>query len=496
MQSPNVLLIIWDACRLDAAREHAPTLAALADDNLMFENAITPGGYSLPSHTSMVTGTYPSEHGTYSQDHTIAETPLLAALGEDEYTRYGVSANGFASAMYGFDREFDRFYNTQAQMRYPEGLDVHAYARQVRELEDSSAEFFDVRMLTRAIRNHDHPLKSLANVATAGLTETVRDSPLLQRIPHPRFDTYSEFCYDPEKNTRTITSIFDQEKSSRTPFFIFTNYMDPHHPYAPPRRYRQVYCGRSVPYRELSNLADRTHPLQHLRNHRQGNELSDEDRQTVRNLYAGEVRTADDHLRLLLQALEQRGLRENTLIIVTADHGENLGETDRMGETRFGHVCSASDHLLRVPLVVAHPELDGQTIERHVSLKDLYGLIKNPIPLLDSTGKDLGGLEPDEVVSGQVPANGTSTLRKRYPDLVDLLDRHLVASYVGEWKVVESSSGEKRAWNGEDERDPSQAPEQALEACREHLDGLENPQTVDRDLSKTDLSHLEALGYL
>lgn len=495
MQTPNVLLIVWDACRLDAAREHAPTLAALAADNLSFENAITPGGYSLPSHTSMVTGTYPSEHGVFSQEHAISETPLLSRLAERGYTSYGVSANGFASAMYGFDRGFDHFYNTQAQMRYPEGLDVHAYASAVRE-NDPGAEMFDPKTLARAIAGHDHPLKSLANVATAGLTEIVRGSPRLRRVPHPRFDAYSEFCYDPAKNSRTIESILDRETASREPFFVFSNYMDPHHPYAPSPRYRRLYCGRSVPYRELSALADRTHPLQHLRHRRQGMEVSDAERQLVRNLYAGEVRTADDHLRRVLRALDARGLREDTLIIVTADHGENLGETDRMGETRFGHVCSASENLLRVPLVVAHPSLDGRTVAEYVSTKDLYGLVSDPESLLASGGEDLGALAPDEVVSGQVPANATPTLRERYPELVELMDRHLVATYLDDWKVVESSTGEERAWYDGEERDPAEAPERAIDACREHLDGLLNPSTADRELSETDLSRLEALGYL
>lgn len=503
LRPTNVLFVVWDACRLDVAREHAPTLAALADSNLEFENAIAPAGYSLPSHVSLFTGEYPHEHGTYEHGQSVGRLSLLDELGERGYTRYGVSANGFASPMYGFDRDFDRFYNTQAQMVYPEGLDVHGYVRRRRESDDGTDDGFDLGdigpvQLLRETLSHPRPAKSLANVGAAALTEAVRRSPLLQRVPHPRFSTYSEFSYAPAHNTRTIESILAREARGRNPFFVFTNYMDAHHPYAPPKRYQREMLGRTLSFSELARLADRTHPHEFIRRVERGERpLGERDLETVRALYAGEVRTADDHLARLLAALDEHGLREDTLVVVTADHGENLGETDGMGTTRMGHSLSVSDHLLRVPLVIAHPALAGRRVEEYVSLTGLRALFTDGLQsLLESGGTDLGGLLPEAgVVSSQLPASSNDALPERYPTLRELFGQHRAMSYTDGWKVLATSVGEERAWHEGIEVEFDDAPAACRAACRDALAGLESPGDA-RELATADRSHLEALGYL
>lgn len=494
---PNVLVVVWDACRLDAASGYAPTLASLAEENLWFENAVAPAGYSLPSHTSMLTGEYPHEHGVYSQEHQIDRAPLLEELGARGYRRYGVSANGFASAMYGFDREFDEFYNTQAQMCFPEGLDIHAVARRSRD-ERGDVDLGDLGVLdlAREIARHDHPAKSACNVAAAGLTELVRFYPALRRIPHRRFSTHAEFAYSPAKNTDTIRRLLGEAADREEPFFLFTNYMDAHHPYAPPERYQRAFCGRTFSGSELRSLADLTHPLDYLQRQRDGETLAESTRATLRNLYLGEVRTADEHLRRLLAALEATGLREETLIVVTADHGENLGERDELGERRFGHILSASDDLLRVPLVVAHPDLSGRRVQEYVSLKDLYGLCTRPGPLLDSGGADLGSLATDGPVAAQLPAYLNDALASAYPDLVELLSRHIAVVYGDGWKVVETASGTEWAFEGGRDRPFEAAPEALRSICREHLVALTELAPVGRPLGPEERRHLEALGYL
>lgn len=499
MSLPNILLVVWDACRLDAARDHAPTLASLAAENLWFENAVTPGGYSLPSHVSMVTGRYPHEHGIYSLIHSIDETPLVEELGERGYARYGVSANGFASPNYEFDREFDRFYNTQSEMVYPKGIDVHHYARKARTRDSGKFAIGGINPLhlSREVLTHPHPLKSTANFAAAGIRDAVNTWPVLRRVPHPRFDKYSEFCYSPAKNTRAIRSVFDEAAEGDQPFFVFANYMDAHHPYAPPAHYQREYLGRTLPYRRLSELAEQTSPWEFIRAVQRGERpLDDATLETVRDLYAGEVRTADEHLRKLLDALDERGLREETLVVVTADHGENLGETDRMGETRIGHVLSSSDNLLRVPLVVAHPRLEGRRVEEYVSTKDLRWLLTDGLrDFVESEGSDLSALWPENgIVSGQVPAKLKQALYDRYPELSDLFQRHIAVCYANDWKVVLTSADEEGAWHGEEPRPLQEVPTELVSTCRNNLEAL--IETTHEGTNEVDTGHLEALGYL
>lgn len=490
---PNVVFVVWDACRVDYAREHAPTLSSLAEDNLTFDRAVTPGCTSLPSHVSMVTGAYPHEHGIVSQRHEVTDQPVLAALADCGYASYGVSANGFASPMYRFDAGFDAFYNTQAQMVSTRGLDVHAFGRR---LDDgaSGASRDDLLALARAVATHDYPLASLANVASAGLTELVGSVVPLQRVPHRRFSPYSEFYYDPADNTRTLERLFEREADRERPFFAFVNYMDTHHPYTPPERFQRETYGRTVGYRELGDLADRTHPLRYLAARERGEEPLSGRRDLLDAMYAGEVRTADHHLRRLLDALERHGLRDDTLVVVTADHGENLGERDPLGGRRVGHVASASDQLARVPLVVAHPDVDPGRIEEPVSLTALADLFTDPWTRLA-----VGTTPPlvtDDPVLAEQPNGLTPALRDRHPEIADVLDRDVVAGYAGDWRLVADSMGARAAVADGAERDPDAAPGALVERVEEALAGLAGADAGERDLSASEQAHLEALGYL
>lgn len=501
MGRPNLLLVVWDACRLDAARKRAPTLERLAEDNLRFENAIAPAGQSLGSHVSMFTGEYPHQHGMYKQSDIIdSALPLVDHLGTAGYDRYAVSANGFAAPKYGFDRGFDEFYNTQGLTAYPQGLDVHGYARQVREANDGEFDVGDIAYsdLLRKTLGHDHPLKSLANVGSAALSELVNAYPALQRIPHRRFNKYNEFSYSPDQNTECITRLVADSAEGDRPFFIFTNYMDTHHPYTPPNQYQREYCDRTFSYRELSRIAEDSHPFNYLeRLHRDGG-VPDSRVDTIRNLYAGEVRTVDDHLGILLRVLEQHGIRDETLIVVTADHGENLGETNWMGERHMGHVRSASENHLRVPLVIAHPDLHSKTVHEYVSLKNVYRLLTDELrSFLSSGGADVGVLTPEnDAVLAEVPKTTSTALAETYPELSDVLQRHLVASYADGWKVVLGSDGTERAWKDGDRRDVTAAPSDAIRETNRAVETFVDRDEAKRDLSETEKRQLEALGYL
>lgn len=499
MTRPNILFVVWDACRFEAARRHAPTLRALAEENLWFENAITPAGYSLPAHASLFTGEYLHEHGVFSRTHEFDAVPLVDTLRDAGYTCYGVSANGFASPRYRFDEPFDDFYNSQGQMVYPDGLDIHRYARQVEtsegEISTGDVSYAD---LLRETLGHAHPLKSLANVAAAGVSQLADRYQPLQKIPHPRFNEYHEFAYSPEKNTSAIRSVLEQEADTRDPFFLFANYMDTHHPYAPPERFQREYCGEALTYAELSDLAEVSHPWDYLRGVESGDRLPNETLERLRGLYAGEVRHVDEHLGRLLDALEREGLREDTVVVVTADHGENLGETDRMGETRMGHECSASDQLLRVPLVVAHPALEAAEVTDHVSTKNLSALFAGGLErLLGSGGTALEPLTPpDGVVASQIPPPANPTLRERYPEISDVLERTLSVTYADGWKVVVTSEGDRHCWHHGEEQPLEDAPDRAVTQAESHLETLVGLSNTDRELSDARVSQLESLGYV
>ena len=118
-----------------------------------------------------------------------------------------------------------------------------------------------------------------------------------------------------ETVTRTALALLDERDLSR-PFFLFLHYVDPHDPYLPhPGLLDSVEpSGRFDGSRRRLQEMDRTAP----------SDLTEADVERIKFLYAGEVKYADAWIGALLAGLRDRGLHDDTLIVVTADHGEGL----------------------------------------------------------------------------------------------------------------------------------------------------------------------------
>ena len=133
------------------------------------------------------------------------------------------------------------------------------------------------------------------------------------------------------------------EREGNRPFLMFVNFLEPHLPYSPSEAYRSEHLPdlppRSIVTTEWAHEFNAgAHPA------------SDVDWRRVTDLYLGDVAAADSYLGELLGELERRGLYENAAIIVTSDHGENLGEHGYMD-----HQFGLFETLLAVPLVVRTP---------------------------------------------------------------------------------------------------------------------------------------------
>lgn len=495
---PNILLILWDACRFDYAVEHAEVLSGLAESNIWFERAIAPSPWSLPSHASIFTGEYPHEHGCHRLDGSI-DTDLVQRLSERGYRTVGISANGFASQRTGFHEGFDEFYYTGGRERYPEGMDVSGFAQRNLRADDSSR-LGVLGQTVKELAKHPYPVKSTVNLLSVGCGELADTYEVLQRIPHPVFSPDSGYCYAPERNTGKLESVLHRDQSS--PFFVFMNYMDTHRPYKPRSDLQEKHLGTSLSFKELRRVNERVaYPWEFIDALENG-ELDEDDVQTVRRLYAGEVETVDEHLGRIRVLLEDAGLLEDTILIVTSDHGENLGEVDERGWRRMGHEASVSEAVLHVPLLVAHPGLDGRTVHDPVSLKDLYELVLNGADeLVETGGESIPGLLPFEgVVASQYPATGGQKFFTRHPEvsaetIKHRVSEHTAVAYDEVWKVIAESTGER--WAGEDggERQYGEAPELLVETVEGHLARLEETGHGGT-LSQEDISQLEALGYL
>ena len=203
--------------------------------------------------------------------------------------------------------------------------------------------------------------------------------------------------------TQAALSWIDVRKSSGNPFFLFLNYFDPHGPYDPPRPYARRF--KRPPKSETTPEAERAR---------------------ANALYDGEIAYMDRHIGVLMDWLKQRDLFDRTYIIVTSDHGEQLGE-----KGRWGHGLTLSQQEIRVPMIVKPPlgEARGERRNEPIQLIDV-------LPLIASR---LEQSIPATVQGGIPPQVGHPLVAEVYP--------FPQISPYGEWRTV-IRDGYKFLWNG------------------------------------------------
>jgi arylsulfatase A-like enzyme len=129
------------------------------------------------------------------------------------------------------------------------------------------------------------------------------------------------------------------------PLFLFVHFYDPHAPYAAPGEFRQRFVDPAYDGEWKRKRFDRQKQLLAV----QEGDAKPADIDHIAALYLGEVAYVDHHIGLLMSSLEGRGLLENALVVVTADHGESLSETVRNGYSHGGDVRIEAT---RVPLIL------------------------------------------------------------------------------------------------------------------------------------------------
>jgi arylsulfatase A-like enzyme len=157
------------------------------------------------------------------------------------------------------------------------------------------------------------------------------------------------------------------------PFFFLIFTLDAHIPYSPEYRdYRRFYRGSSaVPETELEQLVERTH--REVWSLLQEGEIPDELRRLWIDLYDAALAGLDRRLSRLPEVLATAGVESETVIVVTADHGESFFEPGRGGFRRATHGFDLGDALIRIPLLFRGPSITpGRRVERVVRSIDLF----------------------------------------------------------------------------------------------------------------------------
>lgn len=255
------------------------------------------------------------------------------------------------------------------------------------------------------------------------------------------------------------------------PVFLFVNYFDPHTPYDPPWRDRLAVLGKP-----LASLREGMGPT------------------LLRSAYDGEIRAMDRQLGRLLEGLRARGRYAESLVVVTADHGELFGEGGHVG-----HGLRLSEAELRVPLIVRPPGGTSGEDRRagRVSTTGLFALILDQagLPIPDHAQPSVTAPLPGDIVAEVTPLAQQSK------------DGHWRALYLGNLKYLWNSEGHHELRDLSEEGDPTENRIDASPDLARRLDAklariLAEAQPPDRSgdgervVDEATREALENLGYL
>ncbi|MGH9504492.1 MAG: sulfatase [Terriglobales bacterium] len=307
--APNVLVIVVDTLRADHlssfgyARPTSPNIDHIADQGSLFQNAVSTSSWTYPSHASLLTGRYQYEHGmdkvrqmpVFGADSLGANgLPTLGgALMQKGYRTGAFSANRtYFTKDLGFGRGFIHFedYFHSCSDMFVRTLYGREFARIYLKRSDRS-------LVKRVLRK-------------LGFTE------LLDQGAEGSGSYGGAFGIRKRADVvnREVMAWIDHDR--QRPFFAFLNYFDVHDPYGGPRGYATT----SWP------------------------------QQTKVDAYDDGVKYVDDYIGRLMDELDRRGLANNTIVIITGDHGESLGQHHLRT-----HGKALYWELIHVPLVIRYP---------------------------------------------------------------------------------------------------------------------------------------------
>ena len=308
-EAPNVLIIVIDALRRDHISYYGngfvntPNLDKFASKSVVFTDAYANAPWTIPSMYTMYTSRYPTVHGA---DYTHRGSEKLVTLSEvlrgDGYETEAYLATPMLGFEVGLDRGFDRY------VMHEDILPLIWFKRSL------------VYLLMRRYKSFDN---------WTGRADT----------------------------TGWLTNILcDRLKTKRNrPFFIWAHYIDPHGPLKPPIK----YALDKSPFKEKGKAFTQKRIKRRIRYTKANKDM-------LISLYRAEVEYVDDSLGEVFRTLEEEGLLNNTLVIITADHGEEHFE-----HGRYGHTKTHYTEVMAIPLFIRAPEVPPAVCDYPVSLVDL-----------------------------------------------------------------------------------------------------------------------------
>ena len=451
MVADNILLITIDSLRYDRVLDHdresepGPTISSLASTGASFTNAFSNGPNTPSSFPSILTSTHPIMYGGYEylNEHRPFVSQTLADAG---YRTVGYHSNPHLGPQQNYDNGFANFNDGD---------------------QDSNNG------------------KTIKNFVDGKLDSNSLLYKLLRRIYHLFSIRIGNSAYV-KADTITDRAIewLDNNRDTETPYFMWLHYMDVHYPFTPPDEFVEAIGGHPPSARKMADLNGRMQE--------NPESLSMADKEMLLDLYDGEIRYMDHHIGRLIDYLSAHDLRKDTIVVLTADHGEAFGEHDRYGHHEFMY-----DELLNVPLIIDIPGRDGSQVEEQVSLIDIGPTLYDLVEIN----------EPDAVQGESLVPHLNDESPEERTVLATSSRGNRLAVRTTEWKcmwhVVDEETELYDLKEDPDEiRDVSEAHPDVCSELREMMkEYVQEAESTDTDLPEVEQSEevkerLEELGYI
>jgi len=244
-------------------------------------------------------------------------------------------------------------------------------------------------------------------------------------------------------------------RSRSRPFFVFLNHWQPHLPYDPPAEIARRFLPADVSPEEVAwgRAFSPDRPAMFAQEH-----LSFTPRRwaILAGLYAAEIATLDEELERFVSALREEGGLDETILVITSDHGENLGDH---GLT--GHFMSLHQSVRRIPLLIRYPGARprGERVTAVARLEDIYptilALCGEPVPL-DLDGLTLIDPERGRLSRANLGGMISGDIEREYPEFARSQRwRPMRAVYDGRYHLIQRQDGHEELYDLEE--DPSEA---------------------------------------
>lgn len=337
IEKPNIILIVMDAVRYDHLscydyeKETTPNIDELSDKGILFMNAFSTSAWTPPSLASIFTGKYPSHHqvinpNLYLHEHNVIITEILQTQG---YKTFGANIPVQINSLRGYNKGWDIFWEPYRDRFF------------------KKIPYFFKFFFENLIKEH--------------WKNIFFNKHIFDELKY-NFQSYL---------TINIVKKWIKKLDKKTPFFLYMHFLEAHSPYYPLQRFKikfekQIFS--ILDMKKIRFIADKgrwDYIAKEI-------ELFENEFDLLKSWYDAEISYIDYRLKNFFEFLEIEDLEDNTIIIITADHGENFGEHHLMD-----HQYCLYDTLLHVPLIIYNPRLRARKIFNIVSLVDIFPTILN-----------------------------------------------------------------------------------------------------------------------